>query len=64
MMLSVLNRAKRGGMVDIIRRNELGTLVDKLVERKLAVRTQCAPYYWLWKEDISSDLNLWGSIGH
>jgi hypothetical protein len=43
----MFDRAKRGGGADITSRNELGTLVDELVERKSAVRTQCAPYYWL-----------------
>ena len=36
----------------------VGTLVYELVEVISAVRTQCAADYWLWKEDVSSDLDL------
>ena len=43
-------------------RSVAGTLVDELVEGMLAVCTQCAPDYWLSKEDVSSNIKSRGSL--
>ena len=54
----MFDRVEQGGGSDKVRRNELGTVGHDWVEGILAVRTQRAPDYWLWKEDMIHELGF------
>ena len=47
-MLRVVDRVMRRGWGDKVGRDELGSLMDELVEGVLAVGARRAPDYWLW----------------
>ena len=57
-MLRVIDGVMRRGWGDKVGRDELGSLMDELVEGVLAVGTRCAPDDRLWKENFSFDTKM------